>query len=118
MVEAHLLFILKNAQELTSNMQNDPIHHVSNAKPEHMDALITWINCNRKENQLKKKDIYRKEEKLKQKTLPTWDKWDCVFLPWDNSDVGLHRGGDNALEDRYIASHGFLVLHTDCIWFP
>lgn len=40
-VEAHLLYIFKNAQELTSNMQNDPIHQVSNTKPEHMDALIT-----------------------------------------------------------------------------
>lgn len=49
---------------------------------------------------------------------PTWDKWNRVFLPWDDSDVRLHRGGDNALEDRDIASHGFLVLHTDCIGLP
>lgn len=49
---------------------------------------------------------------------PTWDEWDGIFLPWDDSDVRLHRGGDNALEDRNIASHGFLVLHTDCIGLP
>lgn len=45
----------------------------------------------------------------------TWDKWDCVFLPWHYSDITLHRGGDNALEDCYVPSHGFLILNTDCI---
>lgn len=41
--------------------------------------------------------------------------WHCVFLPGHNSDVGLHWGRDNALEDRHIASHGFLVLHPNSV---
>jgi len=49
---------------------------------------------------------------------PTWDEWHGIFLPGDDGDVRLHWGGDNALEDRNIASHGFLVLHTDCIGLP
>lgn len=51
-------------------------------------------------------------------TCLTWAEWDCVFLPWYNSDVGLNRSRDNALEDGYTASHSLLVSHSDCVGFP